>query len=324
MKNFKEILAMNESVLKAYLYKFLCSKKYSVVNEDGFLYAKGNLPVLLTAHMDTVHKETVKEIHINDYFDGNDITNKWSSPQGIGGDDRCGVWLIMNLIKEGFRPSVLFCEKEELGSIGAGKFCKTKYIQDLGVNYMIELDRRGKTDAVFYSCDNKEFTKWVQDVTGYQKAIGTMSDISKLMPSSGIAGVNLSVGYFNEHHLEEYIIVEYMNNTLEVVKKLLKTEVDKPWKYVKFVNQTTWGWGDFGNRNYGFGDRNYGFGDSLRRRHFDDLTELKLTVKLLEDYIDDYDYELDTYGNTKAECWMHLFLDNPDLCFDFIDSYHFE
>ena len=143
MKSFENICKMSQTEVKKYMKKFLISKSYDVVDQDGFLYAKGDIPVLLVAHMDTVHKERCRTI-IN-------VGNKTSSPQGIGGDDRCGVYIIMNLINE-LKCSVLLCEDEEKGTVGARNFTKAtyklkdedgeeteaKYIENLGVNYMIE------------------------------------------------------------------------------------------------------------------------------------------------------------------------------------------
>ena len=118
MKTFEDICRMTQHEVKQYMKGYLASKKYNVVDQDGFLYAKGTVPVLLVAHMDTVHKEQCTEIR--------NVNGKLSSPQGIGGDDRCGVFIIMNLVKE-LHCSVLLCEDEEKGCIGAGKFKRATF-----------------------------------------------------------------------------------------------------------------------------------------------------------------------------------------------------
>ena len=223
MKTFEDICKMTQKEVKAYMHEYLTSKKYKVVNEDGFLYAKGDVPVLLVAHMDTVHKEQCKEIVKND--------GKWSSPQGIGGDDRCGVFIIMNIVKK-LNCSVLLCEDEEIGGVGAHKFVKAKfgdftdtgefvefrYIDHLDVNYMIEFDRKGSNDAVFYSCDNKKFTNFVTDSTGFKFAYGSYSDISTLMPEAKLAAVNLSCGYYNPHQTSEYVVYDEMIDTIDAAE----------------------------------------------------------------------------------------------------------
>ena len=84
---FEEILRMRQKELKHYLTEYLKETGYDVVRKKGFLYAKGEVPVLLVAHLDTVHQEKPSIICRSE--DGRYMM----SPQGIGGDDRCGSLL---------------------------------------------------------------------------------------------------------------------------------------------------------------------------------------------------------------------------------------
>ena len=218
MNTFKALCMLSQRGVKSNMEKYLTDNGYDVISEDGYVYAKGEVPVLLLAHMDTVHHEQCKDIV--------EENGKLSSPQGIGGDDRCGVYIIMKLIKE-FKCSVLFCEDEEKGCIGAGKFAKSQHVKELDVNYMIEFDRKGNKDAVFYSCDNPEFTKFVTETTGFKEERGSCSDISRVAPAAGIAAVNLSSGYYNAHMPTEYVVFEDMLNTIEAAKLLIATETEQ-------------------------------------------------------------------------------------------------
>ena len=87
---------------------------------------------------------------------------------------------------------------------------------------MIELDRKGSNDAVFYDCDNPEFTEWIETETGYKKALGSFTDISKIMSVTKIAGVNFSCGYYNAHTLDEYIAIEDIINSAKTVVEIIK------------------------------------------------------------------------------------------------------
>ena len=100
---FENILVKSQKELKRALKKELQELRYSPISSKGFLYAKGTVPVLLVAHLDTVHREGVKIIC---YSKGGKIL---MSPQGIGGDDRAGVYMILQLLKS-HRCHVLFCE----------------------------------------------------------------------------------------------------------------------------------------------------------------------------------------------------------------------
>lgn len=86
--------------------------------------------------------------------------------------------------------------------MGARKFAKSKLRPE--VNYIVELDRRGTNDAVFYNCDNPDFTEFVCSF-GFEENYGSFSDISVVAPHLDTAAVNISAGYFNEHRLHEMI-----------------------------------------------------------------------------------------------------------------------
>ena len=316
MKTFEDICRMTQKEVKAYMKDFLASKSYEPIDANGFLYAKGTIPVLLVALMDTVHKEQCKEIK--------KPNGKWTSPQGIGGDDKCGIFIIMNIVKE-LKCSVLLCEDEEIGTVGAKKFAKTDYIKNLDVNYMIEFDRKGSNDAVFYSCDNPEFTNFVTDFTGFKKAYsGSCSDISVLMPASGIAAVNLSSGYYNAHTLTEYVVYDEMLDTIEAAKVLIREECEKPFEYIE--------------RKYTYepSTKYFGSGDYERQHYYNDIfsmpayrdealyrtakkdKEIELEVRIDNEDIVDVLY---SSAASKAECWMNFFMDNPDICWNDIIDY---
>ena len=103
---FERILRLPQQKLKGMLESHLIRSGYRPVSERGFLYASGELPVLLVAHLDTVHHQTVRDIC---YSAERRIV---MSPQGIGGDDRAGVFTILHIIRRA-RCHVLFCEDEE-------------------------------------------------------------------------------------------------------------------------------------------------------------------------------------------------------------------
>ena len=169
----EEILRMKQMTLKSHLEAKLEAAGYEPSSEDGFLYAQGTFPVLLVAHMDTVHKECVQKIKYTGAI--------MSSPQGIGGDDRCGIYAILQIIKD-FKCSVLFTEDEEIGCVGAEKFAVSDYIVNNDINYIIEIDRRGTNDCVFYSCDNPDFEKFIESTGYFKTAWGSVSDISTIAP----------------------------------------------------------------------------------------------------------------------------------------------
>ena len=126
--NFETILKANQKKLKKILISKLKKLNYTPVVKNGFIYAKGSLPVMLVAHMDTVHKNPPEIICYSE--DKRYIM----SPYGIGGDDRCGIYMILEIVKQN-KCHILFTEDEEIGGLGAEAFVKSN-IQPK-VNYII-------------------------------------------------------------------------------------------------------------------------------------------------------------------------------------------
>lgn len=329
-KTFEQICRLSQTGVKLYMRTFLEDYGYETVCEDGFLYAKGSIPVLLVAHMDTVHKEAPITINKN--------AKGWiSSPQGIGGDDRCGIYMIQEIVKA-FNVSVLLCEDEEKGCIGAGKFCKTEYVNNLGVNYMIELDRKGKNDAVFYSCDNAEFTEFILTNTKYKKEWGIYTDISEIMPESGIAGVNFSCGYYSPHTTVEYVKPDEMQATIDMLKKLLAVPVKEPFEYVRnkygyYGSSGYYRSGKSGSKQQSMlpsGSSYYSeytseeemYSRENAKKAKKDRNQLTMVV-YVEDWYNDTDEEIMVTGNTAAECWMNFFMDYPDYCYSMVYNYYY-
>ena len=97
--NISEILKLTQKELASKLITALNENGYkdNMLVTDKYIFAKGEIPIMLVAHMDTVHLTPVKELF---YDKEKDVL--WS-PEGVGGDDRCGVYAILSLIKRRFK-----------------------------------------------------------------------------------------------------------------------------------------------------------------------------------------------------------------------------
>jgi hypothetical protein len=71
------------------------------------------------------------------------------SPQGLGSDDRAGIFAILQIVQSGLRPSIILTTDEERGGLGAQKLAKRECPIPF-LRYMIQLDRHGNNDCVFY------------------------------------------------------------------------------------------------------------------------------------------------------------------------------
>lgn len=225
VKQFEVLVKMTQPEMKKFLKAYL-EKHYKEVHcEDGFVYAQGEKPILLVAHMDTVHKETPEQILFEN--------GKISSPQGIGGDDRCGILMILEVIKH-HKCSVLFTEDEEVGGIGANKFTKSELAKSLGskFDFIIEFDRKGSNDAVFYDCANEDFEAFVTKEY-FKTNYGSFSDISIVAPDLKVAAVNLSCGYYNAHTKEEYVVWDEMVKITQEAIKLIDRADGTKFEYIE-------------------------------------------------------------------------------------------
>ena len=122
ISHFESILKMTQRELKEHLVQQLRAHDYEPVCKSGFLYAEGTVPVLLVAHLDTVHT------HRPDIICCSEDGRYLMSPYGIGGDDRAGVYMILMLMRE-CHCHILFCEDEELGGVGARKFTNSSCVR---------------------------------------------------------------------------------------------------------------------------------------------------------------------------------------------------
>lgn len=301
---FESICKMSQETLKKKLEGKLKDMYNTVINEDGFLYADGQFPVLLVAHMDTVHKKLPDVICYQKKGD-------WiSSPNGIGGDDRCGIYMILQIIQK-YNCSVLFCEDEEIGAIGAEKFVNSKVSDGLKFNYIIEFDRRGKHDAVFYNCDNEEFEEFITKEF-FKTAWGTFSDISTIAPALGIAAVNLSCGYYEAHTTKEYVVMSEMNKVIEEACKILERTTEKDvFEYIE---------ADYGYSGYsGYG----GWYDDYD--YYDNYSYKRKRYYLLE-YIDHNGQEqwYDIVATSLDEALGKFFREKTKVCYDDITDIVYE
>ena len=239
IKYFKEICRSSPKTLLKNIPNILekCGYKEMFCCED-YAYAKGSNPVLLVAHVDTVHFHLPEDI----FFDQQQQV-MWS-PDGIGGDDRCGVYAILKLINK-FNPSVLFTNGEEAGATGSNYLLEDlpKLVPD--VRFILELDRKGANDCVFYSCGNKEFQQFVSGF-GFKKNFGTFSDISVLAPAWNIAAANLSVGYYNEHSSSEFVNVGQLEMTIQRVANILSDKGKNKFDFQEVVYKTKFATGYYG------------------------------------------------------------------------------
>ena len=244
MKKIEEFLTPTQREL---FRKLTVMYENAVVRKGSYILVPGKAPVMLVAHLDTVHREPVKTICRSD--NGNILM----SPEGIGGDDRCGVYALVTAHERAaVKPWLLFTCDEEVGGVGASAFCaeydKGKMPKGLSsLKAIIEIDRKGRDDAVYYDCANTDFESYITK-KGFKTQFGSFSDISVVAPKLGVAAVNLSSGYYNAHTQHEYINQKHLNTTIRKVVEIIADAVKQDFPTYEYVESICFS--RFGGRRY--------------------------------------------------------------------------
>lgn len=234
MNKIEQFVTLTQSQLFEMLLKEITGHKMGVPGK--YLLVCGTAPVMLLAHMDTVHKDPVRVICRS--ADGNIIM----SPQGIGGDDRCGVFALVKAYRESkVKPWLLFTCDEEIGGKGAAQFASDYEAGKLpkkmkNIKFLIEIDRKGSNDAVYYDCDNDEFEEYITRF-GFKTDYGSYSDICDVAPAMGVAAVNLSSGYYQAHTQHEYINKKELNATIRRVKEIIEDACTKDVPQFEYIER---------------------------------------------------------------------------------------
>ena len=178
-------------------------------------------PVLLTAHVDTVwdknykNKDIAADLSIKD---GRVVSNHKTA--GIGADDRAGcaaLWLLRNS-----GHSLLLIDGEENSHKGAAYIRKNKeFMRRINDHaFVMSFDLPGRDGYMFHAVKNPKSFAAFLDGAGYkrQKEDGG-SDIFYLCEKA--AGVNVSVGYYDEHKPTESISLDDFYYSFSLAENLL-------------------------------------------------------------------------------------------------------
>ncbi len=186
---------------------------------------------LLVAHVDTVWHDSPKvKVAFGDeehpcYISGSRVKglDKDGDPRltgfGIGADDRAGVANLWGYRDLGH--TLLLVNGEEYGSLGSNYLMSNKKMVDFiqSHSFAVQFDRHGSDDLVFYNVGTKAFREYCEKETEYYTAQGTRTDICVLCRR--ICGVNISVGYVNEHTCGEFLNITDWIRTYETCRRWL-------------------------------------------------------------------------------------------------------
>jgi len=259
IQHLKEVLSIptktyQEDLMIQYLVDYFESKGYDYkLQENGNIYVtKGEAEFYpcVIAHTDTVHSITDMEVReemlpnlqgeLKEAFKA--YHREKGHPVGIGGDDKCGVFACLELLKELPYLKAAFFVSEETGCHGSRKadssfFSNVGYaIQfDAPENWMITetcfgtrlFDRKGE---FFEKCDvilNENMNEKRKYMTH------PYTDVYALKNKFNFSCINFSIGYYRYHKKNEYVVVEDTFNGIEMGKKMIYSLGYKKYEYVQ-------------------------------------------------------------------------------------------
>jgi putative aminopeptidase FrvX len=202
--------------------------------EDKFgqIYNFNNNVPMICSHMDQVRVKGATHIII----EGNIIGGNGN----IGADDKNGVWIVLNILKDNPFLSFVFSTCEEIGgNIGD---LLDKNIKHVGsIPYCLVFDRKGSGDIIgfdnaYCNLDLEDDLSKIGKRFGYKPTVGIFSDCDAI--SEHIPCVNLSCGYYNAHTEKEFTVMSELRNALDFGQTIVSL------LFKKYTKPDKW-WGDF-------------------------------------------------------------------------------
>ena len=210
---------------------------YATKQETSDLPEDFYFPCVIS-HTDTVHN--IDTININEEMLPNaqnvlklayKAYNDMGNPTGIGGDDKCGVFACLTLLKELPNLKAAFFVSEETGCHGS-LVASEEFFSNVGYgiqfdapeNWMITekcfgqvlFDRNGE---FFETCD-KVLTEGMGSRMKY--LVHPYTDVYALRGKFDFSCINISIGYYDYHTPNEYVVIEDVFKGIEMGRQMIE------------------------------------------------------------------------------------------------------
>ena len=266
-EKLKELLAIptktwEEDRLISYLIEHFEARGYHYELDDmGNLYVTKGISEyypLVLAHTDSVHD--IKEMVVKEEYLPNSqgdkklalkaYTKDGNLPTGIGGDDKAGVFICLQLLERFNVIKGFFPVAEETGCHGS-RGAKKEFFNNVG--YAIQFDST-ENDTMSLSLMGTQLFE--QDSEFFNKTKGLIlehgftewrhhpyTDTMVLKKRFNFACLNFAAGYYNYHSNNEYVIVEDVLNSTLLGEGVIKKLGNKFYEF-KAPKKDSFGWFD--------------------------------------------------------------------------------
>jgi len=248
LQKFKELLSVpSKTYQEEDMVEYLCDELEGIEGVSFYrdemmnVYAtkgtleEGEFYPMFIAHTDTVHSKIDKIIVEEEklkrpYTFGKtfddilvDVLKAYDrdgKPTGIGGDDKCGIFICLELLKQLDKVKIGLFVSEETGCHGSSK-CDENFLQDVG--YITQYDAPGN-HLITEICESFGNEMLVQS--------HPYTDISQLKKKIDVSCINMSCGYYNMHSAQEFISIEDVKCAIEAGKNMVKVLGLKKYEYL--------------------------------------------------------------------------------------------
>lgn len=225
-----QTISKDETRMRKYIKRFVKGIKNTKIHyhANNIYITKGEADIYpcVVAHMDTVHKIyngfKIYEAKGNLFAYDTDLMRQ----VGIGGDDKVGVFIALEMLREFDNIKIAFFSQEEIGCVGSGK-AKMEFFDNC--SFALQCDRNGNDDFIqnSYSVDllGPAFLAHIKpflDYYGYSETEGSLTDVVTLKENGlEIPCANMSCGYYDPHTAQEYVNIKDVENCWNLVHALI-------------------------------------------------------------------------------------------------------
>ncbi len=181
----------------------------------------------IVAHLDQVqdiHSSDFKAIETEEIIFGYSAKNR--QQEGIGADDKNGVWVCLKTLEKCDYLKIAFFVQEEIGCIGSSQSDIT-FFDDC--RFVLQADRKGHSDFIttigWSPLCSEEFVADCEiERFGYKEATGMITDVGELKHQGlPISVANISCGYYEPHTDQEFTVKADLLNSLALVENIIET-----------------------------------------------------------------------------------------------------
>jgi tripeptide aminopeptidase len=225
-------------MLVSFIEKICLDRNYKCFRDckNNLYVAKSNKSVeyfpCVVAHTDTVHTDHGELVELKMKLDIDSIEERGENrlyayhpitkmPTGIGGDDKCGVYICLKILESLDNVKAAFFVEEEIGMLGS-KNCDESFFKDVG--YALQFD--APTDNWFSrTCSGEKL--WTEDyfnqisnVLSEHKidniSYDPFTDVVQLRRKFDFCCSVLPAGYYDQHTVNEYVVPEHTEKSVQL------------------------------------------------------------------------------------------------------------